>query len=86
MKGWRPLVPAKRAESCPLQSLGFRAVCFCADKEGFGFRLQPVVLFLEDGAAEQFVDAVAGGAVAFGFVDVVVDARFDGEALSKSPG
>src|SRR5260370_40205375 len=80
----RPSIPAKRPKRCLLKGLALTPAGRGVGKESRRFRLQPIVLLLEHGAAEQLIDTLAGRSFALGRIDVLVDIGFDGEALSQS--
>lgn len=74
-------VAAEGAQGGLLEGLGFSARATSFGEESRGLRFQAIVLLFEDGALEEFVDALARGAIALGGVNVFVDLGIDHKAL-----
>jgi hypothetical protein len=77
-------VAAKSARGGLLEGLGLAARSTRSGEKSGGFGFQTIVLIFEDGALEEFVDALTCGVIALGGVDVVVDFGIDHKALRKS--
>src|SRR5260370_33980074 len=79
----RPSIPAKRPKRCFLKGRGLSPAGRGVGKEFRRFRLQPIVLLLKHGAAEQLIDTLAGRSFALGRIHVLVEIGFDDEALRQ---